>query len=60
VVLCHAKDDGVGTQSPTWTMDSSLIFASPFITRYPLMLQLGELFPQFTRTHADILTVNKA
>jgi len=26
-------------------MDSSLIFTSPVITRYPLMLQLGGLLP---------------
>jgi len=31
---------------PLVDMDSSLTFTSPVITRYPLMLQLGGLFPQ--------------
>jgi len=48
VGLYHAQGDGVGTKSPTWTTpisghDSNLTFASPVITRYPLMSQLGGL-----------------
>ena len=38
---------------PLVDMDSSLTFASPVITRYPLMLQLGGLH---TRTHAHAHT----
>ena len=36
---------------PLVGMDSSLTFATPVNTRYPLMLQLGGLPPQFTLTH---------
>ena len=45
VRLNHAQGDGVGALGPTplVDMDSSLTFASPVITRYPLMLQLGGL-----------------
>jgi len=36
---------------PLTDMDSSLTFAFPVITRYPLMLQLGGLFHTCARVH---------